>query len=40
VAERRPRNRPQLLDVPGVGPVKAQRFGDDLLRIVAEAGSA
>lgn len=37
IAERRPRNRSDLLRVPGVGEVKAQRFGDDVLRIVAEA---
>lgn len=36
VASARPRNRSELLRVSGVGPVKAQRFGDDLLRIVAE----
>lgn len=36
VASARPRNRTELLRVSGVGPVKAQRFGDDLLRIVAE----
>ena len=36
VATARPRTRAQLLQVSGVGPVKAQRFGDDLLRIVAE----
>jgi DNA helicase-2/ATP-dependent DNA helicase PcrA len=39
VASRRPGTRAQLLDVPGVGPVKAQRFGDDLLRIVAESAT-
>ncbi|MFN7148723.1 MAG: ATP-dependent DNA helicase UvrD2 [Microthrixaceae bacterium] len=38
VAAARPRNRSELLRVSGVGPVKAQRFGDDLLRIVAESG--
>lgn len=36
VAAARPRNTKELLRVSGVGPVKAQRFGDDLLRIVAE----
>ena len=35
VAADRPRNRAELLRVSGVGPVKAQRFGDDLLEIVA-----
>lgn len=38
VAERRPRSRSELLALPGVGPVKVERFGDDLLRIVAESG--
>jgi DNA helicase II / ATP-dependent DNA helicase PcrA len=36
VAERRPRTRAQLLDVPGIGPVKAERWGDDLLAIVED----
>ena len=39
VAQRRPTSRTHLLAVPGVGPVKAQRFGDDLLRIVADAAA-
>ncbi len=37
VARRRPDDRAALLDVPGIGPVKAERFGDDLLGIVAGA---
>lgn len=37
IAERRPTDRSQLLRVPGIGEVKAQRFGDDVLRIVADA---
>jgi len=36
ICERRPRTRAELLRVPGIGAVKAQRFGDDVLRIVAE----
>ena len=36
IAARRPRSRSQLLDVAGVGPVKAQRFGDDVLGIVRD----
>lgn len=36
VATSRPRNRAELLRLSGVGPVKAQRFADDLLRIVDE----
>ena len=35
IAAARPRNRAELLRVSGVGPVKAQRFGDDVLGIVA-----
>jgi DNA helicase-2/ATP-dependent DNA helicase PcrA len=37
VARRRPDDRAALLEVPGIGPVKAERFGDDLLEIVAGA---
>ena len=37
VARRRPASTAQLLDVPGIGAVKAQRFGEQLLRLVAEA---
>jgi DNA helicase-2/ATP-dependent DNA helicase PcrA len=37
IAERRPRTRAQLLQVPGVGEVKANRFGDQVLRVVAES---
>ena len=37
VAEQRPRTPAQLLKVPGIGPVKAERFGGDLLRLVAKA---
>lgn len=36
IAKRRPTTQTQLLGVSGVGPVKAQRFGADVLRIVAE----
>jgi DNA helicase-2/ATP-dependent DNA helicase PcrA len=35
IATARPQNRRRLLAVPGVGDVKANRFGDDVLRIVA-----
>ena len=36
VATARPSSRAQLLRVSGLGAVKAQRFGDDVLRIVAD----
>ncbi len=39
VAERLPRDHPALLTVPGVGPVKGERYGADLLRLVAEHAS-
>jgi len=37
VAEHRPTTMTRLLDVPGIGPVKAERFGRELLRLVSEA---
>jgi DNA helicase-2/ATP-dependent DNA helicase PcrA len=40
VAEQRPATVAELLDVPGIGPAKAERFGADVLRIVAEAASS
>jgi DNA helicase-2/ATP-dependent DNA helicase PcrA len=36
VAEAQPATRASLLSLPGLGPVKAERYGDDLLRVVAE----
>ena len=35
VAEARPRDRPSLLALPGMGPVKAERYGEALLAVVA-----
>ena len=35
VASRRPTDRAGLLAVPGIGPVKLERYGDDLLAVVA-----
>jgi len=35
VASRRPSDRDALLRVPGIGPVKLERYGDDLLAVVA-----
>ena len=40
VAARRPASREQLLAVSGVGEVKVQRFGDEILGIVAEHGAS
>jgi DNA helicase-2/ATP-dependent DNA helicase PcrA len=37
VAVARPRSRDDLLAVPGMGPVKVNRYGDDLLALVAGA---
>ena len=39
VAEARPRDRPSLLALPGMGPVKADRYGEALLAVVASASS-
>jgi DNA helicase-2/ATP-dependent DNA helicase PcrA len=36
LAEVRPSDRDELLRVPGLGPVKAERYGPDLLALVAE----
>jgi superfamily II DNA helicase RecQ len=35
VAAARPKTRDQLLALPGVGPVKVSRYGDDVLDLVA-----
>ena len=37
VAEAKPQSTQALLALPGLGPVKAARYGADLLRVVAEA---
>jgi DNA helicase-2/ATP-dependent DNA helicase PcrA len=39
VATALPRTRDQLLALPGVGPVKVNRYGDDLLQVVEAHGS-
>ncbi len=36
LAKKRPATRTALLTISGIGPVKAQRYADDLLRIIAE----
>ncbi len=36
VAEVQPQDREELLALPGLGPVKAQRYGDTLLELVAQ----
>jgi DNA helicase-2/ATP-dependent DNA helicase PcrA len=36
VAARKPGNRRELLALPGLGPVKTERYGDTLLRLVRE----
>ena len=38
VAELQPSDRAELLSVPGLGPVKAERYGEALLALVAEHG--
>ncbi len=37
IAQGRPDDKESLLDVSGVGPAKAEQYGDDVLRLVAEA---
>jgi superfamily II DNA helicase RecQ len=36
IASDRPRSRNDLLEVAGMGPVKVERFGDELLALVSE----
>ena len=36
LARRRPVTRQQLLEIKGIGPAKAERYGTTLLEIVAE----
>ncbi len=36
IATARPRTPGALLDVPGIGPVKAERYGEAVLALVAE----
>lgn len=38
MAEARPRDRAALLALPGVGPVKVDRYGDELISVVAATG--
>ncbi|CAN5621200.1 hypothetical protein BH20ACT2_BH20ACT2_08010 [soil metagenome] len=38
IATRRPTGVAELADVPGLGPVKAARYGADLVAIVAGTG--
>ena len=38
IAERRPRSHVALLQIPGVGPAKIDRYGDDVLALLVRAG--
>jgi len=40
IAERQPRSRAELARVSGIGPTKLDRYGDDVLRLVAEGAGA
>jgi DNA helicase-2/ATP-dependent DNA helicase PcrA len=40
IAEARPASRDALLALPGLGPVKAERYGDQLLAVVATGSSS
>ncbi|MFL5797463.1 MAG: ATP-dependent helicase [Actinomycetota bacterium] len=35
IADRKPRSTEELLDVPGIGPAKLSRYGDEVLAVVA-----
>ncbi|MCL1801852.1 MAG: HRDC domain-containing protein, partial [Promicromonosporaceae bacterium] len=37
LAQSRPANVTALANIPGIGPVKIERYGDDILDLVAEA---
>ena len=39
VAEARPADRQALLAVPGLGPVKVERYGDELLALLARSSA-
>jgi superfamily II DNA helicase RecQ len=39
LAEARPRTRAGLLELPGLGPVRTERFGDALLDVLARVAS-
>jgi hypothetical protein len=39
LAQAKPRDRTGLLAVPGLGPVKAERYGTDVLAVLATAAS-
>jgi len=38
LCRQRPRNAAELLEVPGIGERKAERFGVRILELIAEAG--
>ena len=40
VAEAKPTNRAALLSIPGLGPVKADRYGEDVLAVIATQGKS
>ena len=39
IAAARPSTHAELLGMPGMGPVKAERYGDDILAIIRDTGS-
>jgi len=38
IAEARPRSPEELIAVPGVGPAKLERYGNEVLEVVASTG--
>jgi DNA helicase-2/ATP-dependent DNA helicase PcrA len=39
VAEARPTDRDALMAVPGLGPIKVERYGEELLALVARSSA-
>jgi superfamily II DNA helicase RecQ len=39
VAEAKPTDRASLMTLPGLGPIKVERYGDELLALVARASA-
>ncbi len=39
IVRRAPRSRQELAEVPGIGPAKLERYGDDVLAVLAAAGA-
>jgi superfamily II DNA helicase RecQ len=38
IAARRPRSIPELRRVPGIGPTKLERYGEELIAVIVRSG--